>query len=192
MMRSTLSLLISLSFSLLLLHGTTATPTPSPSPILRPKTDLIKETCKTSAKADSNIAYKFCVTSLQVVPKSHTTNLQGLGLITTMLIKNNLTHTHSRIRNLLKKPKFSKDMRSCLKVCLECYDEAIYTIKEVNSAIMGKRYNDANNGATTVMTLATTCEDVFSEVEMKSLFTKNNDDVFQLVEMDFQIINMLR
>ncbi|KAF6170143.1 hypothetical protein GIB67_038676 [Kingdonia uniflora] len=125
------------------------------------------------------------------VSTSRSTNLHGLGIITTMLTHKNVTRTHSHIKKLLKRPNHNKYVKNSLDSCLELYGEATASLKEIRSSIKGRRYDDANIQAGNVMDLVSTCEDGFTEGGVKSPLTKNNGDVFQLVAMDLSIINML-
>lgn len=49
--------------------------------IRQPGDMIIYTTCKQCAEKSSIFNYTFCVTSLQSVPLSHATNLQGLALV---------------------------------------------------------------------------------------------------------------
>ncbi|OVA02472.1 Pectinesterase inhibitor domain [Macleaya cordata] len=178
-----------LSFSLLILIHVGAT---SVCNSANTTVNLVEETCKKAADEDPNLTYKFCVTSLQAVPKSNCTNLKELGLISMKLTKTNATHTKSYIKKLLKQKNMDPFYKSCLKSCLELYSNAVYSIKDAVKYYKGKHYLEANIEMSAVMDASTTCEDGFKEKEgVQSPLTKKDKDMFQLTALALSIIEML-
>ncbi|KAI3940420.1 hypothetical protein MKW98_024827 [Papaver atlanticum] len=155
---------------------------------------VVEETCKKAADMDPNLTYKFCVTSLQAIPRSHCANLRGLGLIAMKLSRTNATHTKLYIKKIMKKKKKLEPFyRSCLESCLELYSNAIYSTRDAIKYYKSRSYLEANVQFSAVMDAPSTCEDGFKEKEgLRSPLTKKNNDLFQLTALVLSIIEMLR
>ncbi|KAL5799082.1 hypothetical protein ACOSQ2_003902 [Xanthoceras sorbifolium] len=159
--------------------------------------NLVRETCKKCAENDPTLDYKFCVASLESIPRSHNTSLHQLGIISITLTRSNVTHTRSYIKKLLKqqkkKKKYDPFIRVCLRDCLDLYSDAIPTLKQAVKDYKSKHYEDANILVSSVMDASTTCEDGFHEKKgVVSPLTKRNNDTFQLSAIALSIINMVR
>ena len=156
---------------------------------------LIQQTCKKCSETDSNISFKFCITSLQSDPRSHCVkNLDQLGLISIKLVRHNVTDNRVHITEILKKKKKNLDpfIKECLKDCLEVYSDAITTLREAIRDYKAKRYADSNVKLSSVIDASTTCEDGFNQKNgVISPLTKRNKDTFQLSAIALSIINML-
>ncbi|KAK3195267.1 hypothetical protein Dsin_026577 [Dipteronia sinensis] len=165
------------------------------------RSNLIQETCKKCAQNDPIVDYKFCVASLQSIPRSHNASLHQLGIISINLNLSNVTHTRSYIKKLVKqKMKKNKEtldydpyVRACLVDCFDLYSDAVSTLKQAIKDYKSSHYEDANFQVSSVMDASTTCEDGFKEKQgVVSPLTKRNKDVFQLSAISLSIINMLR
>ncbi|KAF5732834.1 putative invertase inhibitor [Tripterygium wilfordii] len=155
--------------------------------------DIIDSTCQKCSKHDPNIAYNFCVTSLQADPRTYRADLHKLGLISIKLVHHNLTTTRQRIKEMLKEMANDPYIRACLDDCLELYSGAIDKIKQSIQDYKSKHYEDANIHISSVMDASNTCEDGFKEKEgAVSPLTKRNNNVFQLSAIALTIINMLQ
>ncbi|XP_065864276.1 putative invertase inhibitor [Euphorbia lathyris] len=154
--------------------------------------NLIHETCKKCSQNDPNIAYNFCVTSLQSFPGSHCADLHKLGLISIKLTSKNVTDTKKYVKALLKTKKgIDLGVRACLKDCLELYSDAIPTVKQALKDYKLKKYGDANIEVSSVLDASTTCEDGFVEKGVVSLLKGRNNCTFQLSAIALSIINMV-
>ncbi|OUZ99184.1 Pectinesterase inhibitor domain [Macleaya cordata] len=173
--------LIFLSFFVLLFHGGFGV-------------DLIEETCRKSVQTDPNLSYNFCLTSLQAVPKSHTSDLKGLGLISINLTKTNATHTNLYIKKLLNQKQISQYCKIRLIDCLDLYSDAIISLKNAIKDFTSRHNFEANIEVSAAMDASTTCEDGFDEMKKcseASPLTKRNNDMFQLAAISLAIINMV-
>ncbi|KAI3896519.1 hypothetical protein MKW92_011088 [Papaver armeniacum] len=151
---------------------------------------VVEETCKKAANMDPNLTYKFCVTSLQAVPRSHCANLRGLGLIAMKLSRTNATHTKLYIKKIMKK---KKKLEPFYRSCLELYSHAKYSTRDAIKYYKSRSYLEANVQFSAVMDAPSTCEDGFKDKEvLRSPLTKKNNDLFQLTALVLSIIEMLR
>ncbi|WCJ23069.1 Plant invertase/pectin methylesterase inhibitor superfamily protein [Euphorbia peplus] len=155
--------------------------------------NLIQKTCKKCAQNDPNIAYNFCLNSLQSFPGSHCVDdLQKLGLISLKLTAKNVTDTKKYIKGLLKKQKpLDSGVRACLADCFEVYSDASSTVKEGVKDYKAKKYEDVNIEVSSVLDASTTCEDGFDEKGISSMLQVRNNHTFQLSAISLSIINML-
>ncbi|XP_042506737.1 putative invertase inhibitor [Macadamia integrifolia] len=155
--------------------------------------NIIKETCRKSAKGDPNISYEFCVTSFQSIPKTHNATLKELGVVAMKLTKTNASNTKSFIKKLLKNKKLDPYDKLALKDCKEVYSDAIDSLNEAIKDFKVKRYSEANIKLSSAMDSSSTCEQGFNEKKgKKSPLTKENKDVFQLAAISMSIMNMVR
>ncbi|XP_010274597.1 PREDICTED: putative invertase inhibitor [Nelumbo nucifera] len=155
--------------------------------------DLIQETCKKSAQKDPNINYKFCVTSLEAVPKSHNAmSLKSLARISIKLAKTNATRTRSYVKKLSKSKTLNPRDKPPLTDCLELYSDAVDSLKAAVKAFKSKDYSKANVEVSSAMDAPSTCEEGFQETKGGvSPLTKRNKDMFQLCAIALSIINMV-
>ncbi|KAG6687708.1 hypothetical protein I3842_11G087000 [Carya illinoinensis] len=154
--------------------------------------DIINQTCKTCADESYTVDYIFCLTSLQVIPVSHVTNLHGLALIAMELALRNATNTVSGIKKSLNGTAFDPFALACLENCLELYSGSVRTIVDSIGAFVSEHYVIAKVWLSTVMEAVATCEEGFAEKkgEVPPL-TKENYDLFQLCNIALCIIHLL-
>ncbi|CAB4309772.1 unnamed protein product [Prunus armeniaca] len=163
------------------------------STIAATSVDIIDQTCKKCADEFNVISYKVCATSLQAVPVSHVTNLQGLALIAMELALENATNTLSTIEKLSSNKSFDPFALVCLKDCLQLYSDAITTLRDAVGAFLRGDYNTANIWVSAVMEAPTTCEEGFKEKEGEVSPLKNeNYNLFQLCDIALCISHLLK
>ncbi|XP_021901856.1 putative invertase inhibitor [Carica papaya] len=153
--------------------------------------DIIKQTCTTCAAKSTIISYSFCLTSLQVIPVSHATNLQGLAGIAMELALKNATNTISSIVGLLSNASFDPFALACLGDCLELYSDGVVTLVDAIGALLTGQYSTANIWVSAVMEAATTCEEGLTMEGNVSPLTIENYNFFQLCDIALCIINWL-
>ncbi|KAK6121597.1 hypothetical protein DH2020_044656 [Rehmannia glutinosa] len=155
--------------------------------------NLINSTCKTSSHNDPNIDYNFCTTSLQAAPASHCATLQGLGTISIRLIRYNLTDTRCFIEQLMKNRRWDPYSKQCLSDCFDLFSDAIPSVNQAMTYYEIKKFDDANVLVSSIMDVATTCEDGFKERRgVVSPLSKRNDDTFQLSAVALSVMHMVQ
>ncbi|KAF3448194.1 hypothetical protein FNV43_RR08907 [Rhamnella rubrinervis] len=156
---------------------------------------MINQTCKQCADESNIFSYKFCSTSLEAIPVSHVTNLQGLALIAMELALNNTTNTISIIKELLSDKTLVDPLAlEGLKDCLELYSDAVSTILDSIAAFLGEQYGVADVWLSAVMEAATTCEEGLKEKQVdKALSPLKNENysLFQLCDIALCISHLL-
>lgn len=154
--------------------------------------DIIKQTCRTCADKSTIFSHDLCLTSLQSIPVSHATNIQGLALIAMELALENATNTISSIEKLLTSRTFDPFARACLEDCFKLYSHGVVTLIDATGAFLTGQYSTANVWLSAVMEGATTCEEGFPEKEGElSPLTKENYYLFQLCDIALCIIHLL-
>ncbi|OVA02471.1 Pectinesterase inhibitor domain [Macleaya cordata] len=158
-------------------------------------TDITNETCTKAADSDPNLNYNFCLSSLQSNPKSLTSDLQGLGVISMELCLSNGTNINSHIGKLLEGQiiEVNPSAIKYLKDCLELYTDAIYDTQDAIKAFEANDYSSANIKMSSVMDASTNCEDGFKEEghNLVSPLEKENSDFFQLTAISLAITNLV-
>ncbi|BFG31159.1 hypothetical protein CerSpe_174330 [Prunus speciosa] len=163
------------------------------STIAATSVDIIDQTCKKCTDEFNVISYTVCATSLQAVPVSHVTNLQGLALIAMELALGNATNTVSTIEKLSGNKSFDPFALVCLKDCLQLYSDAITTLRDAVGAFLREDYDTANIWVSAVMEAPTTCEEGFKEKEGEVSPLKNeNYNLFQLCDIALCISHLLK
>ncbi|XP_057978520.1 putative invertase inhibitor [Malania oleifera] len=172
-------------FFFLLPHQTSCSITPI-------SIDLINTTCDSCASESTIFDYGFCLASLQAIPISYATNLQGLAIIAMELAIENATSTVSGIIKLLSNGTFDQYTTLCLEDCLELYIDAIATLGNSIGTFLSGQYDIANVWLSSVMEGAKTCEGGFEE-KAGGVYplTKENYNLFQLCDIALCIIHML-
>ncbi|XP_030533647.2 putative invertase inhibitor [Rhodamnia argentea] len=153
--------------------------------------DIISLTCEKCSRESPVLNYTFCSVSLQAVPVSHFTNLQGLGIISMELALVNATTTISSIEKMVSNGSLDPFQLDCLRDCLVLYLDASKTLVDAIGAFMVGRYGVANMQVSAAMEAATTCEDGFEEREEVCPLTMENYDLFQLCDIARCIIRFL-
>ncbi|XP_043717994.1 putative invertase inhibitor [Telopea speciosissima] len=154
--------------------------------------DILNETCQKAAQDDKNLHYDFCVAALGEDPKSHSADLQGLGIISLELIKDNATKIGSRIGELLNDGKISPDVKERLKDCQDLYSDVKSDVNDAIDAFKSKDYIKANLEVSSASDASTTCEDGFTEKPgLKSPLSIENDNFFQLSVIALSITKFL-
>ncbi|XP_060207520.1 putative invertase inhibitor [Lycium barbarum] len=181
----------SLSLCCLFLLLTIVTPTHCYL-ISPPLLDLINSTCKECSDKSTDINYNFCVTSLQAIPASHVTNLQGIGLVAMELALKNATNTISTIEKMLSSKEFEPFAMDCLRDCLELYADAIAMLVDAFAAFLYKQLDAANIFMRTVMDATSTCDEGFTEKKGElTPLAKENNNLFQLSDISWCIIKQV-
>ncbi|KAM1034227.1 hypothetical protein ACFX2J_037478 [Malus domestica] len=154
--------------------------------------DIITQTCEKCAAESDVLSYNVCAASLQAVPVSHVTNLQGLAVIAMELALHNATNMLSTIKQLSNNKSLDPFALVCLKDCLQLYSDAITTLADAIGAFLSEDYGTANTWVSTVMEATTTCEGGFKEKDGEvSPLTNENYNLFQLCDIVLCISNLL-
>ncbi|XP_016438825.1 putative invertase inhibitor [Nicotiana tabacum] len=157
-----------------------------------PVVDLINSTCKKCSDESADFNYNFCVASLQVIPVTHVTNLQGIGIIAMELALENATHTISTIEKLLNSEEFDPFAMDSLRDCLELYADAIAMLVDAFGAFLSKHFNTANVLMRTVMDATSTCDEEFTEKKGElAPLAKENYNLYQLSDISWCIIKQV-
>ncbi|KAJ4952461.1 hypothetical protein NE237_029293 [Protea cynaroides] len=150
--------------------------------------DIVSDTCQNAAQRDTTLNLNFCLKVLGEDPKSHSTDLQGLGIISLNLILNNATNIGSRIVGLLNDQTVAPDVKKGLKICQDEYSEASSSTKEAIDAFNSKDYDTTNIYVSGAKDSSSDCEDGFKG--LKSPLTAENNSFFQLTAIVLSITNM--
>ncbi|XP_057420226.1 uncharacterized protein LOC130714347 [Lotus japonicus] len=154
--------------------------------------DIIDQTCEKCANQSTILSYTLCSTSLPAIPVSHSTNLQGLGLIAMELALENVTNTLATIEKLLLDTTSFDDnfALGCLTDCLELYSDAAWTIVESIEVFLSGKYEVSRTWMSEVMEAASTCQGGFVEKGEVSPLTEENYNLFQLCGIALCIIHL--
>ncbi|XP_022738341.1 putative invertase inhibitor [Durio zibethinus] len=152
--------------------------------------DVINKTCQTCSDKSSVFNYSFCLASLQEIPVSRTTNLQGLAIVAMELALQNATNTLSIIKELLNNESLIPSS-ACLRDCSLLYSDGVETLVDTIGAFLTGQYGNAGAWMSVVMEGTTTCEEGFQDMEEVSPLTKQNYSLFQLCDAAFCIMNLL-
>ncbi|KAG9452547.1 hypothetical protein H6P81_005451 [Aristolochia fimbriata] len=137
----------------------------------------INRICQRATRANPAIKFDFCVTSLQAVPESHTTEIAGLLKITTDLALKNASRTTDIIKKMGSVA--CEDLtKHQLDACLGAYGAAVSVLQEATGAFAGGNYAGANLGA--ALSGATKCDKAFKNVN-GDLLAQDNSNLRQLV-----------
>ncbi|KAK9266918.1 hypothetical protein L1049_027177 [Liquidambar formosana] len=165
------------------------------SPVGTISADLLNQTCKKCADESTIFSYNFCLTSLQAIPVSHATNLQGLAIVAMELALENATNTVSTIKELLNGGgAFDPFSIACLEGCLEIYLDVVSRLVNSIGVFLSENYDTADAWVSAVMDETATCEGGFKGEEgaiVPSPLTKENYNLFQLCDIALCIIHLL-
>ena len=155
--------------------------------------DIVIPTCEKCEATDPNVNYTLCIKSFDSVPKSHRSNLKGLGVIAAKLALANATSIRAKAKRVLRhhKPK-SPAMKSCLQTCLELYSDSAQSLRDSARAIRARRYDDANTLLSSAVDAPATCEDGFGEEGIESPLTADNDEFSGHAVIALSMITMLQ
>ncbi|XP_068650685.1 putative invertase inhibitor [Aristolochia californica] len=139
----------------------------------------INKICQRATRFNPAIKLNFCVTSLQTIPQSYTTEIAGLLKITTDLALQNASSTSGLIKklNFVACEDLTKDQ---LNTCLNAYTSVISSLQETAQAFAEKKYDGAKLG--TALDGAAQCEKVF-EKGIGSMLADENSNLRQLVTL---------
>ncbi|XP_042491517.1 putative invertase inhibitor [Macadamia integrifolia] len=150
--------------------------------------DNVEDTCQKASQNIKELPYDFCVAVLGENPKSHSADLQSLGIISIELIEANCTKVSSRIAELLNDKKLVRDVKIRLEDCKELYSNAIDQVKPAIDAFKSKDYKSANIEVSAMMEAPTTCEDGFKEEPgLQSPLVAEDNYFFQLTSIALAI-----
>ncbi|XP_055961916.1 putative invertase inhibitor [Mercurialis annua] len=154
--------------------------------------DIVNKTCKKCAEKSKSINYGFCQTSLQVIPASHATNLQGMAVIAMELALENATTMFTRVKSLLVTEGFDPFSIGCLEKCLVLYGDALVVLVDGVVDFLTGHYGNANLRMRTVMEEAIECENCFKEKKgVVSPLSIENFNFLHLSDIAICIINSL-
>ncbi|KAK6275090.1 PREDICTED: putative invertase inhibitor [Theobroma cacao] len=153
--------------------------------------DIINKTCKTCSDRSSVVNYTFCSASLQEIPVSHVTNLQGLAIVAMELALQNATNTLSIIKELVNNETLGPSSLACLSDCSLLYSDGVVTLVDTVGAFLTGQYGNADAWVSAVMQGTATCEEGFQDMELVSPLTKENYSLFQLCDVLLCIMNLL-
>ncbi|XWS49204.1 hypothetical protein CRYUN_Cryun13aG0143800 [Craigia yunnanensis] len=136
--------------------------------------DIINKTCKTCSDKSTVFNYTFCLASLQEIPVSHMTNLQGPAIIAMELASQNATNTLLIIKELLNNETLGPSSLAFLRNCSLLYSDGVVTLVDTFGAFLTGQYGNAGAWVNAVMEGSTTCEEGFQDMEEVSLLTKQN------------------
>ncbi|KAG9445185.1 hypothetical protein H6P81_016525 [Aristolochia fimbriata] len=147
----------------------------------------IQKICNRVERFNKEIPVEFCVSSLQTVPESYTTEIQGLLKITTELALRNATRTTQLIKKMID---LSCDFvtKDHLEVCLGMYTEATSILQSSATAFGSLQYDDGEKLGS-VVEGAAKCEEQSSKGEgegfpsHEALLNEENDNLRQLVSI---------
>ncbi|KAF3341265.1 invertase inhibitor [Carex littledalei] len=152
---------------------------------------VLSDACSKAAANDIKINRDFCLTSLQVDPKSASANLTDLFHISINLSITNTTRAISHIRYLLSNSAYAH-LKDDLSFCQDQYTEAIGclygAIKQVRLS-SNDDHTNVNWIITEAMTAMDDCED---ESSNKSILSKERGNAFQLCAMALNFLNNFR
>ena len=154
--------------------------------------DIILKTCKQCSDSSPNVNYTLCVSSLQSVPKSHRSNLRGLGVISVELSITNAKQVRSKVKNLLKANPEDQFVKSSLETCLGLYTDAISGLMDSVKAIKSGHYDDANTWISSAVDAPGTCDDSFAEGNLNSPLVVEDKGFFQLAVISLGITALLQ
>ncbi|XP_042483245.1 putative invertase inhibitor [Macadamia integrifolia] len=151
--------------------------------------DIVNETCQKASQVDKELQYDFCVAALGKDPKSHSADLQGLGIISMELMKEKATKIGSHIKEILNDTKSGPVFKRCIQSCDERYADVQLSTNHAIEAFKSKNYKEASSQVSATLTNAGTCEDVFAQTldHLKSPLTAEYNDLFQLISIAGQI-----
>ncbi|XP_068649220.1 putative invertase inhibitor [Aristolochia californica] len=150
---------------------------------------LVRQTCRRAASSNPYLDYDFCVASLQADRRSSSTDLRGLGIITTNLAEANVTETEKKIDGLQAEASDSYD-KNRLEDCKEMYSFAFSELKDAEVAFYLERYSDANIFLSAALDYSVNCEDSWQEeVGHASPLTAENYNLQQLCRIGLAITN---
>ncbi|KAI3947591.1 hypothetical protein MKW92_009750 [Papaver armeniacum] len=137
------------------------------------------------------LTYDFCVSALESNPKSKTSDLFGLGVISMELCANNATNLIPYISKLLEDGKKERLVKLSLDTCLEVYADATRCAEDAITAFKNKEYFDASEEINGADDYSAACEDVFDERNLTFPLRKQVDDFRKLVDISLAIIQMV-
>nr|A9YUH4.1 RecName: Full=Putative invertase inhibitor; AltName: Full=Pollen allergen Pla or 1; AltName: Full=Pollen allergen Pla or 1.0101; AltName: Allergen=Pla or 1.0101; Flags: Precursor [Platanus orientalis]ABY21305.1 pollen allergen Pla o 1 [Platanus orientalis] len=153
--------------------------------------DIVQGTCKKVAQRSPNVNYDFCVKSLGADPKSHSADLQGLGVISANLAIQQGSKIQTFIGRILKS-KVDPALKKYLNDCVGLYADAKSSVQEAIADFKSKDYASANVKMSAALDDSVTCEDGFKEKKgIASPVTKENKDYVQLTAISLAITKLL-
>ncbi|KAG9452548.1 hypothetical protein H6P81_005452 [Aristolochia fimbriata] len=141
----------------------------------------INKICQRAVRSNPNIKVDFCVTTLQAVPESHTTEVGGLLKITAGLALQNASRTTDFIKKLdsVACEDLTKEQ---LNTCLNAYNAAVSALQGTSQAYAANTYDvEAKLGS--VQDGAAQCEKAFQNGNNGSLLAEEISNLRQLVTL---------
>ncbi|XP_072971018.1 uncharacterized protein [Typha angustifolia] len=154
-----------------------------------PLTDAsLLQTCMALASSDPQVSVEFCVSSLQVDPRSSSLDMNDLALIATSLAITNATSTLSKIHQWMNMAS-DPSLEECLQMCLRIYSNARDVLAESERLILSYRYDEATQTLGSIIDGPMICELGFPEFGIPSPMSKENDDLINLSEIALDLIS---
>nr|CAD1825479.1 unnamed protein product [Ananas comosus var. bracteatus] len=151
----------------------------------------LEENCKRIHELDPYRSYDFCVTSLQVVPESHTANLSQLAVIASELTIKNYTYTLDVVQQLLKNQSLSHWQREALRVCNEIYTSEIGDVNLAITEIKSDDFSSAQSNLSAAAIASDTCESSFKEGHIPSMIPRENALTYLISYLALDILELL-
>ncbi|KAJ1692910.1 hypothetical protein LUZ63_009608 [Rhynchospora breviuscula] len=149
----------------------------------------VSDACTAAAAKSSNINHDFCVTSLQVDPKSASANYVSLAQIATKLASENATSTKAKIKDLLAQPG-NGNIKPELSTCQDLYSEMIDSLSDAAKAISSFHYDDAMTYLSAALDAPADCEDTFAEKRNASVLSVEDANAKQLTAIALAFLNI--
>ncbi|KAJ4818307.1 Invertase inhibitor [Rhynchospora pubera] len=153
---------------------------------------IVEETCKNISSSHHNIAYDFCVSSLQSYnATSQVADERTLAIIASRLANSSAAKTEARIQELMDKEK-NQPRKNRLDVCMEEYSNAIDELGNAEQAIDAERDTDAQIFLSAALDAASNCEDAFAEAEDACPLEMEDGEYGQMAAIALAIVAGLR
>lgn len=150
--------------------------------------DIVEDTCK-NVKMD----YNFCVKALGADAKSHTADLQGLGIISVKLIIGNASKIISvRIEKLLADKTGGPDARPLLLDCKDFYTYAISYAQNAIADFKSKDYASVNVEMVKAVDESSDCRNGFHGIGLEFPLENEAIDFVQLTRISRGIAELLQ
>ncbi|KAH0465095.1 hypothetical protein IEQ34_005198 [Dendrobium chrysotoxum] len=153
--------------------------------------DVVVDTCKQIAAGDPELDYSICVYLFNSSPGSHKADLKGLAIISIGFTLQNAQHVLDNIDKLIKREPGNTYKKKCLSTCKENYDDAVSDIRDANKAIELGRISDARTELSASFDVADTCEDCFTDGNIQSPLTKDDDYYTSVARVPLAIAALL-
>ncbi|KAL5717893.1 hypothetical protein ACHQM5_010849 [Ranunculus cassubicifolius] len=150
--------------------------------------DIVADTC--NKLVDNHLTYNFCVAFLQTDPKSKTSNIQELDLISIELSIANLTSYIPFIQDQIKNHGGDAETRSSLTACLVTYDDGISSLYQAKKLFESWDYSGTLELLRNAAGTPDQCEGKFSK--QNSPLTEMNNICRSVLIIPLHITSLLK